>query len=91
MVAEFREVLRSHPVVNLPADASARSLIDAALLIASASVGRGTQGRDLPRIGPLPRVYSAEEPADTMEHVPEKLIYVAGAGLMVLGDVVRAD
>ena len=81
-VDALRIALRRCPVANLPADASERTLIDAALEIAAGVVWGGDR---------LPRVYRRgarfkdphSEP-DLVEQAPDELIYVAGQGLMVL-------
>lgn len=92
-VDTFRRVLRSCPVKNLPADASERALIDAALDIAAAVVENG------PDLDRLPRAYRSmarwssgpDAEADLVERAPDEFIYVADHGLMVLTGMRRVE
>ena len=88
-VDELRKWLRHCPVKNLPAAASERALIDAALEITTALVSFGPR---LPRVHrSMARFKGPDAKADTVVSVPDELIYIQGEGLMVLTGMRRVE
>ncbi len=88
-VDQLRKRLSRCPVKNLSADASERTLIDAALEITTALVSFGPR---LPRIHrSMARFKDPDSEADKVVQVPDELIYLQGEGLMVLTGMQRVE